>query len=310
MHDPSTCHQKRFAVDEQCFSACLRKPCQCRFDFIERADRQWRQLQTKRRRYRLALGEEDRQIAWRKALRMIEKADAARCRHGPPQKLVCLVPPQIDGAPCHVAAGPREARDQPVPNRIGGGPENDGNTARRLLGNRRWPASLGHDDLDSRSDERSSLGAQPRGIPATVANLDNEVLALDIPALTHTLAKRRQAGRNAAVRRSDPKKTHTTKRAGRLRAHGRRAGHQDKESPYRDAETPPHSRTSSVRAHSGRSRTPELSIAYHSFPNDVSHAWPAIPRRHPWEVTASRSRRTTFTTTNGKRGPGHRYEER
>src|SRR5262249_27515415 len=99
------------------------------------------------------------------------------------------------GRPREIAAGSREAGDEPVPNRIGHSHEHNRDHRGRLFRGQgmRWAA--GHDDINL---QRSQLGRErlPLGVPA----LNHEIAALDVAELTQSLAERLiQVGGGGAI---------------------------------------------------------------------------------------------------------------
>src|SRR5438477_6487725 len=94
-----------------------------------------------------------------------------------------------EGQPRDIAARPRQAGDEPAPNRIGGSSEDNGEGPGRLLGSHGGECGWGQDDIDLEGNEFGRESGEPLELPLGISVFDQDVAALDVTELTQSLAE-------------------------------------------------------------------------------------------------------------------------
>jgi hypothetical protein len=91
--------------------------------------------------------------------------------------------------PGDIAAGSREALDEPVGDRIADGRNDDGNGGRGAFGGERRQGARRHDHIDVQPDELCRARSEPFGLAVGIPVLDHEVAPFDVAEITEPLAE-------------------------------------------------------------------------------------------------------------------------
>src|SRR6266545_6002325 len=93
------------------------------------------------------------------------------------------------GQPRDIATRPREAGDEPAPNRIASNKDN-GDSRSRLLGHTGAEcASFGHDDINLERNQFGRKSGEPLELPLGISVFNHDVAALDVTEITQSLTE-------------------------------------------------------------------------------------------------------------------------
>jgi hypothetical protein len=91
--------------------------------------------------------------------------------------------------PCDILARPRQGADEPRPQRIRQGDDDDGNRRRRLLGRPGCGSPRRDEHLDRQAHQLGRQGREPLFLPLGIAELQDEIAPFHIAEVAQALAE-------------------------------------------------------------------------------------------------------------------------